>query len=425
MDYDKNGNSRVTKKSSAPNHDQDSKTTSQGRRLKKRIVTQRSKNEKTPSESGPSRGASQATPSKHALSGPTDKHYRSAPIDPHQGSRQTQKPVVRVKKDRPKDPRCRCDAQKKDRIRLPKKIDFYRFQHFVKDKELRKTLCLDLSFDTLLEGLTRHNIFTIDPSIKVPFFADIRGYTGAIESETDECWIVKPVRRNEILNTAVGGIIYFIDRYCGTLSAPTILARIDEKLYRATKIITRAEQLSGANYTAETALKEQLLLDIINRWIYADEDRNPNNYMIRLDFENHCFPLVIPIDFGNADLTGKTEKIVGRPKKFGWIRREKTQYLTPLKMGSFVKYDMRFYEQRFKFFMKLDAELLGRICKGVFNLCPELNDTESLTETIVGNVLSRIDYVYAYFKNQIPGKLENINVEKYAEMGHAFSKYYC
>lgn len=325
----------------------------------------------------------------------------------------------------PKPQPRQCNQRDKSKDKLHDKIDYRFFGQSIVDPDLRNTLCLESGFEELLEKLTQENIFQLDSKIKTPFFAEIRGYSGAVERKSGDCWIVKPIKKSEILETATGAIVYFLDRFVSTLSAPTVIARIDSKLFRATKIIEKAEQLSGANYSSEDLLIEQLLLDTINRWIYADEDRNPNNYMIRPDFKNKCFPVVVPIDFGNSDLKGKTLKIAGKKGDFGWIRTEKTQYLTPLKTSAFMNYDMTFFDQRFSQFNRVDEQLLVQICDKVFSLCPEIKDSVKIKEKIAKNILFRINYVYNYFKQTIPAIIENKNKEKYAKMGKAFSQYYC
>ena len=287
----------------------------------------------------------------------------------------------------------------------------------IKDKKLRELFCLDIPFFTLLERYTTDDFLQLDPSRTIPFFAEIRNYQGAKE-ENGAVWIVRPIKDEEILQTATSTIVYFLDRFTGSLSAPTILTKINNHIYRATKLITRADQLSGANYTVEKHLKEQLALDLINRWIFADEDRNPNNYLVKTDSKN--LQLVIPIDFGNADLTSEAIKIKGISSKFGWARKEKTQYLTPLKMNAFTEYDMTFYQHRFQHFEKIDAKLLRRICKAILRLCPQPLNIEKTTKTITRNILRRIHYVHAYFEKHIPDHIVKTN--KYSGMGEAFLK---
>ncbi len=287
----------------------------------------------------------------------------------------------------------------------------------IKDEKLRELFCLDVPFFKLLKRYTTDNFLQLDPSRAIPFFAEIRNYQGAKE-ECGDVWIVRPIKGEEIIQTATSTIVYFLDRFTGSLSAPTILTKINNQLYRATKLITKADQLSGANYTVEKHLKEQLALDLINRWIFADEDRNPNNYLVKTDSKN--LQLIIPIDFCNADLTSEVIKIKGVSSKFGWARKEKTQYLTPLKMNTFTEYDMAFYQHRFQHFEKIDAKLLKRICKAILRLCPQSVEIDKMTGTITRNILRRIHYVHAYFEKHIPDHIVKTN--KYSGMGEAFLK---
>ncbi|MBU3916135.1 hypothetical protein KKA14_11425, partial [bacterium] len=170
-------------------------------------------------------------------------------------------------------------------------------KNFVKDDDLLKLLCYDKSFDELLDIFVKDDFLKIKTEMKIPFFAEIRNYKGAFEVESpDSQWLVKPISGKDVIESEMAMIAFFLDLFTHSLSVPVIVTKIDNVFYKATKLILKAEQLSGANYTVYPELIEQLLLDTINRWIYFDEDRNPNNYLIRYNSINRN--LVLAIDFG-------------------------------------------------------------------------------------------------------------------------------
>jgi hypothetical protein len=161
------------------------------------------------------------------------------------------------------------------------------------------------------------------------------------------------------------------------------------------------------------------LLDIINRWIYFDEDRNPNNYMIVYNSRND--EIIVPIDFGNVDLLHTEMKIEGTHDGFGWERKEKTRYLTPLKVENFHEYDIAFYEIRFKQFRRVKRDMLRDLCLSVlrFNEEPDL-----LSNRIADNIVRRIEYVQEYFRTHIALKRPENKNQKYRGFGKTFSKLY-
>ncbi len=179
--------------------------------------------------------------------------------------------------------------------------DYRNVKALLHDPGLVRLLGADRTYAKLLADLSEDDFLLIDPSMKVPFFAEVRDYVGAAEKADRKAqWIVKRISNEDVLGASMGAICFFLDFYTHTLSAPTVITRIDGNLYKATRIISRAEQLTGANYTDIRQLKEQLVLDLVNRWIYGDEDRNPNNYLVRYNSRND--QLIIAIDFSNVDL---------------------------------------------------------------------------------------------------------------------------
>lgn len=297
-------------------------------------------------------------------------------------------------------------------------FDYTDLKNFVHDQEMIQLLCYDKTFEELLELFTKDDFLKVDEGMSIPFFAEIRDYRGAIEVDNPESkWLVKPIRGNDQIETEMAMIVYFIDVFTQSLSVPAILTKIDGTLYRATKMIMKAEQLSGANYTVYPELQEQLLLDMINRWIFYDEDRNPNNYLIRYNSKNQN--LILAIDFGNCDLLTEEMKIKGLAKEFGWQRKEKTRYLTPLKSEHFLKYSMDFYNMRFNYFQKLTTEFL--VSLGLKALRFE-DDRDRYAQIISKNILRRISYVHKYFSAKIP-KIQEEIVPSDSGMGKTFQSF--
>ncbi len=291
---------------------------------------------------------------------------------------------------------------------------------FLHDDELIRLLCADRSYGQLFDAFMGDDFLSVDKSMKVPFFAEVRDYVGAVErADARAHWIVKAIDAEDILAPAMGAICFFLDFFTHTISAPTIITRIDGELYKATRVITHAEQLTGANYTDIPQLKEQLVLDLVNRWIYGDEDRNPNNYMIRYTSRND--QVIIAIDFSNVDLLHPGTKITGNPKAFGWERSEKTRYLTPLKVEHFQGYTMRFFDMRFSGFRAVGKKMLLDLCKACLRFHP---DRVKLSRTMADNILQRIDYVHDYFAGKFPRDAAAEKDDKYSAMGDTFTRIY-
>ena len=298
-----------------------------------------------------------------------------------------------------------------------KHFDYTDIPAFLHDKELISLLCADRSYPELRERFLVDDFLSLDPGIKIPFFAEVRDYTGARERDGPHAsWIVKEIAGEDSLGAAMGSICFFLDFFTRSVSAPAVVTRIGGKLFKASKIITKAEQLTGANYTEIPQLKEQLLLDLVNRWIYCDEDRNPNNYLIR--YNSRGDQIIIAIDFSNVDLVHPGQKITGSEKSFGWERSEKTRYLTPLKTEHFLGYDMRFFDMRFDGFRKLGKKMLVDLCKACLRFHP---DRVKLSKTVSENLLARVEYVYGYFAGKFPKVAAAGKEEKYRDMGETFT----
>jgi hypothetical protein len=285
-------------------------------------------------------------------------------------------------------------------------FDYRDIPAFLHDEDLIGLLCADATYPELMERLLTDDFLTVDSGMKVPFFAEVRDYVGALEKGNPQHhWIVKEVPEDGALGAAMGSICFFLDFFARTISAPTVVTRIDGKLYKAAKIIPRAEQLTGAGYADVPRLKEQLALDLVNRWIYCDEYRNPNSYLVRSTSRGD--QVVIAIDFSNADLLFPGTKIKGRSESFGWEKIEKTRCLTPLKVEHFQGYDMEFFDMRFDAFSRVGRKMLLELCKGCLRFQP---DAAALARTVTDNILKRIEYVHEYFSSQC-GNVRTITTE--------------
>jgi hypothetical protein len=299
-------------------------------------------------------------------------------------------------------------------------FDYANVKAFLHDEELIRLLCVDRTYAQLVETFIGDDFLRIDPAQKVPFFAEVRDYRGAVErADSQAHWIVKPISDEDALPAAMGSICFFLDFFTHSISAPAVVTRIDGVLHKATRVITHAEQLTGANYTDIRQLKEQLILDLVNRWIYCDEDRNPNNYLIR--YNSRSDQVIVAIDFSNVDLLHEGQKITGLPKSFGWARSEKTRYLTPLKIEHFLGYDMEFFDMRFNGFRKVGKKMLTDLCKGCLWFHP---DRAKLARTISENLLGRIEYVSEYFAGKFPRVAAADRDNKYGDMGRTFTQIY-
>ncbi|THB67454.1 MAG: hypothetical protein D6B26_01565, partial [Spirochaetaceae bacterium] len=239
-------------------------------------------------------------------------------------------------------------------------------------------------------------------------------YKGAyMHDDQKYLWIIKPVNDEEIHQARLGMYVYFLNHFTGSISAPSIVTEIDGQLYKASKIIPRTEQLSGAPYQENRHLSSQLALDLINSWIYYDEDRNPNNYLIY--YNTHNIPVVVAIDFSNVDLLTKDIKIKGREDTFGWERLEKTRYMTPLKNEQFFEYSYEFYSTRLNAYKKLNKTTLNKIGNAIF---AKDENCKTITAQLTTNILQRIEYVDNYFQSWFndPEKLRTLQKRTKKEM---------
>jgi hypothetical protein len=290
----------------------------------------------------------------------------------------------------------------------------------VNDKSLISLFFLDLSTDELIAKM-RSLTFTFSDEICVPFNAQLRDYKGAVDSD-GECWLVKHVPQEEVFFFRLCELVYYIDFELQTLSAPTICTKIGDDYYRATKVIPEATQISGHNYLEEP-IKKVLAKDLVNRWLTFDEDRNPNNYLVRYNSKN--LPLVVAIDFNHIDLESEKMKITGEEGRFAWIRTEKTRFLTLLKPENFDKYSLSDFEHRLERLMGIDEQRLHDIAIGLFKGI--VKQPKAKAAAIVSNILARREYINNYFRKwflPVDAKAKKDQDEGYLSLGKSFVDYY-
>lgn len=292
----------------------------------------------------------------------------------------------------------------------------------VKDQDLTRYLYLDLSIDELIDKMNSIKLTPQKNDDAVPFFAKVRGYLAASDEDGDS-WLIKEIPKEEMHAHKIQEVAYYIDILLKTLAAPTIVSVIDGKTYRATKVIAHAMQAGSYNYL-EDPLRTMIANDLINRWLFFDEDRNPNNYLIYHDTDNTSFPIVI--DYNKADLETKTMKISGDPDKFGWFREEKTRFLTLLKPENFEKMHIEDFEERLDCLKNINKEQVKNICNKVFTT-DSVNDLVETVDGITENIMFRADYLNNYFRKWFQKKDEKVEKEldsRYAGLGQSFMDYY-
>ena len=161
------------------------------------------------------------------------------------------------------------------------------------------------------------------------------------------------------------------------------------------------------------------MLDLVNRWIYGDEDRNPNNYMIRYNSRND--QIIIAIDFSNVDLLHPGTKITGNAEVLRLAADGKDALPHAAEGRAFPGYDMRFFDMRFDGFRRLGKKMLLDLCKACLRFQP---DRVKLAKTVAENILARVDYVHAYFSSMFPREARAEKEDKYSAMGQTFTKIY-
>lgn len=286
------------------------------------------------------------------------------------------------------------------------------------DAELIRYFYLDKNAADTLAILDSMKLTLSESQDDVPFNAQVKGYLGA-RDENGDPWIVKPVANDEeMLYHRACLLAYLLDRETATLAAPTTALLVDGKKFRATKVVAHAVQISSYNYL-EAPFIDLLRADLVNRWIYFDEDRNPNNYLVITNSANK--PFLVAIDYDKADLTSTAMKIMGTPGKFGWVRTEKTRFLTLLRPEHFEGVSICAFEERLLAFTGIPREtLLALACSVFSSWCP---DVDVVAARVTSNLLSRREYVNAYFRSMFKSAAETADPchdEDYSAFGKSF-----
>jgi hypothetical protein len=292
----------------------------------------------------------------------------------------------------------------------------------IADPELVHYFYLDLPTKGVLDKLESLRLRLAETQDSVPFNAQVKGYFGAIDSDGDP-WILKPApEAREELYHRICTLAFLLDHRMGTLSAPTAVFSIDGKRYRATKVVKNAVQISSYNYM-ESPFIEALRADLVNRWLYFDEDRNPNNYLVIHNKANK--PFLVAIDFDKADFESDQMKITGTPEKFGWIRTEKTRFLTLLRPDNFEGVSIETFEERLAAMMsiRIDAvkDAAYRLVDG------HCEDAEALASLLAANFERRRSYINEYFRRMFKSEAETRNVsnsDDYSMFGDSFLAMY-
>ena len=288
------------------------------------------------------------------------------------------------------------------------------------DSELVEYFYLSFTTPQLLTHLKELTLQLTPKSDEAPFNAIVKGYQAATDQQGHP-WIVKPVTcPEEALYHRICMLVYLLDHQTGTLSAPLVLTSIDGKPYRATKVIRKGVQISSYNYLDKPYI-DYIRQDLVNRWIYFDEDRNPNNYLVIQNSQRKNF--LVAIDFDKADLTTAKMKITGDPEKFGWFRTEKTRFLTLLRPEHFQNQPLELFDARLKAFESISSEQLKEWIKSLL----EGWATQDQVETISRNLKDRILYVSEYFRTWFKPASETPSTtheDEYSAFGKSFLQMY-
>jgi len=140
----------------------------------------------------------------------------------------------------------------------------------------------------------------------------------------------------------------------------------------------------------------------VNRWLYFDEDRNPNNYLIITNRANK--PFVCAIDYDKADLAAESMKITGNPDKFGWFRTEKTRFLTLLSPENFAGCSIDSFDSRLKAMTSIPEDELKALCLRIVEGYCE--DPAAYGARLAANILARRAYIDTYFRSMFKSGIE-------------------
>ena len=286
------------------------------------------------------------------------------------------------------------------------------------DPELIRYFYLTFAPKELVHHIDELQLSLTESQDMVPFNAQVKGYFGALDSEGDP-WIVKPVTDpKELLYHRLCTLAYVLDHWMGTLAAPTTVFKIKGSYYRATKVIQKAMQISSYNYLEQPFIGI-LRADLINRWWFFDEDRNPNNYLVIHNAKNK--PFICAIDYDKADLASTEMKITGNPEKFGWFRKEKTRFLTLLRPDHFEGLSIESFEERLQAMMSIPEPELYEIALQLFIGYTE--KPEEMAMQIKKNMVERRNYINSYFRSMFKTASETKSTshdDDYSMLGASF-----
>jgi hypothetical protein len=292
----------------------------------------------------------------------------------------------------------------------------------IADENIVRSFYLDRTTEAALERMDALSMKIVAGHADIPFNAAVKGYIGAADSDGD-AWILKPtLSRQETLYHRICTLAFLLDHAMGTLSAPTSVFKIDGKDYRAVKVVGNSIQISSYDYLDHPFI-DWLRKDLINRWLYFDEDRNPNNYLVIRNKKET--PLIVAIDFDKADFESQDMKITGTDDKFGWIRTEKTRFLTLLRPENFLGVPIETFDSRLRSMTGLPLDMIKRLAhRLVDGYC---DDPVTLSSDLAANIDNRRKYIDAYFRKmfQLESQTRNVsNSDDYSMFGASFiSKY--
>ena len=285
-------------------------------------------------------------------------------------------------------------------------------------KDVIRYFYLDHTAAEVLEKIDSMKMKLVESQDEVPFNAQVKGYLAAQDEDGDP-WIVKPVTSDEDMVFHRSCMLaYLLDHETGTFAAPTSARLIDGKKFRMTKVVKHSVQISSYNYL-ESPFINILRADLVNRWIYFDEDRNPNNYLVVTNSRNK--PFVISIDYDKADMMSEEMKITGTPDKFGWVRTGKNRFLTLLCPENFEGISISDFENRLASFAAVNADDFLKISQAAFK--PWCSDSDAKARIATDNFLKRREYVDGYFRQMFKAKEETPNVSNdgdYLAFGKSF-----
>lgn len=290
------------------------------------------------------------------------------------------------------------------------------------DQRLVEFFYLDVPTEEALERMDSLSLELCGDQCDVPFNAQVKGYSGALDSDGD-LWILKPsASAAETLYHRECALAFLLDHWMGTLAAPTTVFAIGGATYRASKVIRNSIQISSYNYM-ESPFIGWLRSDLVNRWLYFDEDRNPNNYLVIRNAADR--PFVVAIDFDKADFDSEGMKIEGMDDRFGWIRGEKTRFLTLLRPDNFMGVPIEAFEPKLASMMGIPADALRRIA---FRLVDGYCDSpKDVAERLAANIERRRAYIDSYFRRmfKLESATENVsNSDDYSMFGPSFLSSY-